>query len=150
MKTSQLIVLAEAAEIALPHLQEESIEDTKAAIEAAFLEARKQLRVRDLYRANRPFRTVRREAIRTELSLIHHKVRLTRNGEWHVQAAPGTAWLLFALSDNDAENLLDPSETTKLLRQPCGCKHKHSDAAGVVATCQLGQEQGQDEMWTGY
>jgi len=150
MKTSQLITLAEAAEIALPHLQEGSIEDTKAAIAAAFLEARKRFNGRELYRASRPSRTVRREAIRTELSLHHHKVRLTRNGEWHVQTAPGAAWLLFALSDNDAENLIDPPESTRSLSQACGCSHKHSDAVGVVAACQLGQAQGQDETWTGY
>jgi hypothetical protein len=150
MKTSQLIILAEAAEIALPHLQEKSIEDTRAAIKAAFLEARKRFDGRELYRVTRPSRTVRREAIREQLALHHHKVRLTRNGEWHVQTAPGTAWLLFALSDNDAENLLDPPESTWRLKQACGCKHKHSDAAGVVAACQLGQAQGQDETWTGY
>jgi hypothetical protein len=34
-------------------------------------------------------------------------VRLTHTGEWHVQQSPGSAWLLFALSDNDAENLLN-------------------------------------------
>jgi hypothetical protein len=150
MKTSQLITLAEAAEIALPHLQGKSIEHTKAAIAAAFLEARKRLDGRELYRVNRPSRTVRREAIRQDLALHHHKVRLTRNGEWHVQTAPGAAWMLFALSDNDAENLLDPPESISPLKQACGCKHKHSDAAGVVAACQLGQAQGQDETWTGY
>lgn len=150
MKTSQLITLAEAAEIALPQLDERLIEDTKAAIAAAFLEARKRFDERELYPASRPSRTVRREAIRTELSLHHHKVRLTRNGEWRVQTAPGTAWLLFALSDNDAENLLDPPESTSTFRQACGCRHKHSDAAGVIAACQLGQEQGRDETWTGY
>lgn len=111
MKISQLIVLAKAAEIALLHLHEQSIEDTEAAIEAAFLEVRKRLRARDLSRASRPKRTVRREAIRSELSLHYHKVRLTRKEEWLVQAAPGTSWLLFALSDNDAENLLDPPES---------------------------------------
>ena len=31
----------------------------------------------------------------------------------------------------------------------CGCSH-HSDAAGVVEACMLGQQQGQDETWTGY
>jgi hypothetical protein len=150
MKTSQLITLAEAAEIALPLLEERLSEDTKAAIAAAFLEVRKRLDERVLYRANRPSRTVRREAIREQLALHHHRVRLTRNGEWHVQTTPGTAWLQFALSDNDAENLLDPPGPTRSFRQACGCRHKHSDAAGVVAACQLGQDQAQDEMWTGY
>ena len=35
-------------------------------------------------------------------------------------------------------------------RQACGCSQKHSDAAGVVAACQLGQDQGRDESWTGH
>lgn len=34
-------------------------------------------------------------------------------------------------------------------RLACGCAH-HSDAAGVVEACMLGQEQGSDERWTGY
>lgn len=36
------------------------------------------------------------------------------------------------------------------VRQACGCSQKHSDAAGVVAACQLGKEQGRDESWTGH
>ena len=150
MKISQLMVLVKAAEIALPHMQAELQGETEAALEAAFLEARKRLQSRDLYRASRPSRTVRRAAIRKQLSLHNHKVRLTRTGEWHVQAARGTAWLLFALSDNDAENLLDPPESIDSVRQACGCRQKHSDAAGVIDAYQLGKEQGQDEMWTGY
>lgn len=108
MKVSQLIRLAEAAEVALPLFQREHVTQyTKAAIDAAYLEARKRLQARDLNRSNRPARTVRREAIRQHLSMSHHKVRLTRNGEWHVQTSPGTSWLLYALDDNDAEELLN-------------------------------------------
>lgn len=108
MKLLQLMRLTEVAELGLPLLDHEHArQDARAAIEAAHLEARKRRQARELTRANRPSRTVRREAIRDELSLTYHKVRLTRNGEWHVQSAPGTAWLLFALSDGDAEDLLN-------------------------------------------
>jgi len=107
MKLLQLMQLAQAAELGIPLLQQEhQRQDTRAAIEAAHFEFRKRRQSRELYRGNRPARTVRREAIREELSMRHHKVRLTRTGEWHVQTSPGTSWLLFALSDNDAENLL--------------------------------------------
>lgn len=150
MKISQLMVLAKAAEIALPHLQEDVRVETEAVLEAAFLEARKRLSGREAYRASRPARTVRREAIREQLSLQYHKVRLMRGGEWHVQTAPGTAWLLFGLSDGDAEDLLDPPVTSSGARQACGCRRKHSDAAGVIEACMLGQEQGADEYWTGF
>jgi hypothetical protein len=108
MKISQLITLAEAAELALPFVEKTpAIGRTKAAIESAYLEARKRLQARDLNRARRPARTVRRESIRLALSHHHHKVRLTHTGEWHVQQSPGSSWLLFALSDSDAENLLN-------------------------------------------
>lgn len=107
MKLLLLMQLAYAAELGLTLLDKEhQRQDTRAAIEAAHSEFRKRRRSRELYRGNRPARTVRREAIREELSLRHHKVRLTRNREWHVQTSPGTCWLLFALSDSDAENLL--------------------------------------------
>ena len=36
------------------------------------------------------------------------------------------------------------------LKQACGCRHKHSDAAGVVEACLRGQAEGRDESWTGY
>lgn len=108
MKLLQLMRLTEVAELGLPLLEHEHArQDARAAIEAAHLEARKRRQARDSFRASRPSRTVRREAIREALLLAYHKVRLTRNGEWHVQSAPGTAWLLFALSDSDAENLLN-------------------------------------------
>jgi len=108
MKLLQLMRLTEVAELGLPLLDHDHAkQDARAAIEAAHLEARKRRQARELTRATRPSRTVRREAIREELSLAYHRVRLTRNGEWHVQSAPGTAWLLFALSDGDAENLIN-------------------------------------------
>jgi hypothetical protein len=108
MKLSLLIRLAEVAELGLPHLEKEhAIAQCRTAIDAAYLEAGKRVRARDLQHANRPARTVRRQAIREQLSVRHHKVRLTRSGQWHVQPSPGTAWLLFALSDGDAENLLN-------------------------------------------
>ncbi len=130
MKISFLLALAQAAEAALPYLQG-SDKDTKAAIEAAFVEASKRLKARKLYRASRPSRTVRREYIRKQLASVHHKVRLTRTGQWHVQTAPGSAWLLFALSDGDAEELLCQP-------QACGCRFKHSQAAGVIDACLAG------------
>jgi chromosome segregation and condensation protein ScpB len=108
MKFSQLITLAEAAELGLSLVEKPmAITRTKAAIGAAYLEARKRLQARDLNRGRRQARTVRRESIRLALSHEHHRVRLTHTGEWHVQQSPGSAWLLFALSDNDAENLLN-------------------------------------------
>jgi hypothetical protein len=67
-----------------------------------------RLHARDLNLARRPSRTVRRESIRQALSVVQHKVRLTRSGEWHVQPSPGASWLLFALLDSEAENLLNP------------------------------------------
>jgi hypothetical protein len=109
MKLSHLITLAEAAELGLPLLQQaQAGEQTEAAIEAAYMEVRSRLHARDLNLSRRPSRTVRRESIRQALSVVHHKVRLTRSGEWHVQPSPGTSWLLFALSDSEAENLLNP------------------------------------------
>jgi hypothetical protein len=107
MKLSLLLRLAEAAELGLPHLEKEhAIAQCLAAIDAAYLESGKRMRARDIQHAHRPARTLRRQAIREQLSVHHHKVRLTRSGQWHVQPSPGTAWLLFALSDGDAENLL--------------------------------------------
>jgi hypothetical protein len=41
-------------------------------------------------------------------------------------------------------------KTRAVTRQACGCSQQHSQAAGVVAACQLGKAQGQDESWTGY
>ena len=44
-----------------------------------------------------------------------------------------------------------PSRKAKpVARQACGCSQQHSQAAGVVAACQLGKAQGQDESYTGY
>lgn len=43
-----------------------------------------------------------------------------------------------------------PPRKTSSLKQACGCSSKHSNAAGVVAACQLGKAQGADESWTGY
>ncbi|MBX9719947.1 MAG: hypothetical protein K2X81_01005 [Candidatus Obscuribacterales bacterium] len=108
MKLAQLIVLAQAAELGLAHLEyKHSRLDAQAAINAAHLEASRRRQSRATYRAHRPSRTVRREAIRDELLNSYNKVRLTRDGHWHVQTSPGTAWLLFALNDNDAENSLN-------------------------------------------
>jgi|688.fasta_scaffold157902_2 hypothetical protein len=107
MKILQLMRLADAAELGLSLLQQEHARnDARAALDAALLEIRKRSELREISRANRPSRTIRREAIRKQLSIDHYKVRLTRHGHWHVQSSPGTAWLLFALSDADAENLL--------------------------------------------
>jgi hypothetical protein len=108
MKLVHLLTLAEAAELGLPHLhREHATVQCKVAIDAAYLEANKRMRSRDIQRANRPARTLRRRAIRDQLLLEHHKVRLSRTGQWHVQRSPGTSWLLYALSDGDAENLLN-------------------------------------------
>lgn len=107
MKLSHLCRLAEAAELGLPHLERAYARDlAQKAIEAAYLEARKRFNARDLNRANRPSQTVRRKSIRKELLGRHHRARLTRAGQWLVQEAPGSAWLLYALSDSEAENLI--------------------------------------------
>lgn len=42
-----------------------------------------------------------------------------------------------------------PKPRKRKPRLACGCAH-HSDAAGVVEACILGQEQGRDETWTGF
>ncbi|MBY0552040.1 MAG: hypothetical protein K2W95_32450 [Candidatus Obscuribacterales bacterium] len=42
-----------------------------------------------------------------------------------------------------------PKPRKRKPRLACGCAH-HSDAAGVVEACILGQEQGGDETWTGF
>ena len=108
MKLTELIRLAEAAELGLPQLElPVARELTQAAIDAAYLEAGKRRKLRDLNKESRPARTVRREAIRKQLLQTQHKVRLTRCGQWHVQQAARTGWLLFALSDSEAENLLN-------------------------------------------
>lgn len=92
-----------ATELGLPLLEHEHArQDARDAIEADYLEAHKR-QARELNRATRPSRTIRCEAIRNQLLLNYHKVRLRRNGEWQVQTAPSTVWLLFALSDTDAE-----------------------------------------------
>jgi hypothetical protein len=106
MKLPYLITLAEAAELGLPHLQKEyAIAQCKSAIDAAYVEFNKRRRARDLRHC--PARTLRRQSIREQLLIRHHKVRLTRSGQWHVQTSPGSCWLLFALSDGEAENLLN-------------------------------------------
>ena len=74
-------------------------------------------------------------------------MRLTRSGQWLVQAEPGLSWQLFARDDNEAQELLVFDKPEK---QACGCRFKHYAAAGVVDTCLLGQSQGADETWTGY
>jgi hypothetical protein len=42
------------------------------------------------------------------------------------------------------------SKTKSSKLQSCGCRDKHSQAAGVVEACKLGKRQGNDESWTGY
>jgi hypothetical protein len=41
-------------------------------------------------------------------------------------------------------------KTRESTAQACGCRQPHSQAAGVIAACQLGKAQGADESWTGY
>ena len=108
MKLANLSDLLRAAELGLTLTENaHSRELLQDAIQAAYLEERKRRTARDLARTQRPARTVRRSAIRENLLKSNHKVRLTRTGEWQVQLAPGAAWMLFALSDSDAENTLD-------------------------------------------
>ena len=107
MKLSHLCKLAEAAELGLPHLEGAYARElAEKAIKITYLEARKRFNARDLNRANRPSQTVRRKSIRKELLGRHHTARLTRAWQWLVQEAPGSGWLLYALSDSEAENLL--------------------------------------------
>ena len=85
MKLTELIGLAEAAELGLPYLDRDtSRASVQAAIDAAYLEAGKRRTIRDLNKERRPARTVRHEAIRKQLLEAHYKVRLTRAGQWHV------------------------------------------------------------------
>lgn len=48
----------------------------------------------------------------------------------------------------EARKIAEPKHKARK-RLACGCT-QHSDAAGVVEACMLGQEQGRDELWTGY
>lgn len=48
----------------------------------------------------------------------------------------------------EAKQAAEPKSKSRK-RLACGCAH-HSDAAGVIEACLLGQEQGSDELWTGY
>jgi len=109
MKLAHLSDLVRAAELGLTLLTESAYDRHRLqdAIQAAQIEESQRRAARDLTKAQRPARTVRREAIRQNLLKSNHKVRLTRSGEWHVQLAPRTSWMLFALSDSDAENKLD-------------------------------------------
>lgn len=54
------------------------------------------------------------------------------------------------LTASMSSSKLTPNTVKLVPKQACGCRFKHSDAAGVVEACELGRAQGQDETWTGY
>lgn len=54
------------------------------------------------------------------------------------------------LTASKSSSKLTRNSVTLAPKQSCGCRFKHSDAAGVVEACELGRAQGQDETWTGY
>jgi hypothetical protein len=112
MKLTHLLDLIIAAEVGCPELDDEGQRaDTKVAIEAAYEEYRTRYAARQAYRETRPAQTVTRNLIRAGLLAHYHKVRLNRLGQWHVQAAPGLSWQLFAQSDSEAqEQLIDYKE----------------------------------------
>lgn len=88
MKLLHLLQLVKAAELGLPYFEHPHAKhDAQVAIDAAYVEAQRRKLSRELSRAHRPSRTVRREAIREQLLLTYHKVRLTRAG--HCLQLPG-------------------------------------------------------------
>lgn len=150
MKIAHLRQLLTAAELACIYIEDDAHRKrVSEAIATGAEELRRRWEATKLYKKTRPAQTTTRKLIREELRLAYHGVRLKRNGHWLVQPEHRTSWQLFARDDNEAQELLilDPPGRR---RQECGCWHPHSDAAGVIDACILGQEQGSDESWTGY
>ncbi|MBX9719946.1 MAG: hypothetical protein K2X81_01000 [Candidatus Obscuribacterales bacterium] len=84
---------------------------------------------------------------RSTAKIINESLEKLLNGidnkPWKPTAAPLAA---------EPASISKPARKAKTaaLKQACGCTTKHSNAAGVVAACQLGKDQGRDESWTGY
>jgi len=104
MNKNDLYILVQAAETGLPYIADDQArESAQLAIDAAYLKLGK--RKKPYVRLSR---TATRDQIRRDLLAWFHKVRLNQLGEWHVQALPGSCWLIFALNDIDAqEQLID-------------------------------------------
>jgi hypothetical protein len=150
MKVDHLAELLKAAELGAMRVHHPDQKQRLAeAMKAAMDELKRRHEARKRYRATRPAQTVTRKLIREQLRFTYDGVRLKRSGEWHVQGKPGMSWQLFARNDSEAQELLIFEKPGRKKRHACGCLH-HSDAAGVVDACLLGQEQGSDETWTGY
>lgn len=151
MKIAHLIELLKAAELGCLRIDDNAHRKRVSdAMAAALEEVRRRSAAAKLYKKTRPAQTTTRKLIRAELRIAYHGVRLTRSGQWHVQPEHGTSWMLFARDDNEAQELLILEPPGARKRQACGCSRQHSDAAGVIDACLLGQEQGSDETWTGY
>ncbi len=112
MKLTHLLDLIMAAEVGCPELDDECQRaNISLAIEAGYEEYRRRYSAKETYRKTRPAQTATRSLIRDELLTHYHKVRLNRLGQWHIQAAPGLSWQLFAQSDSEAqEHLIDYKE----------------------------------------
>lgn len=142
MKIFDLSLLLEAAELALKDLSESRRKLTCSAISNGYLELKKREEAR---KKKRPCRTTTRKLIRAELHKHYARVRLSREGEWHVQAHSGAPWMLFALDDNDAQEELIFMERKRKV-QACGCITPHSRAAGVIEACLAGKREAALEM----
>ncbi len=148
MKIAHLVDLLRAAELGCSTIEDPAFKkNVVVALSAGLEELKRRSAARKLYRQTRPAQTTTRKLIRAQLRLAYSGVRLTRSGQWLVQAEPGLSWQLFARDDSEAQELLVFDKPEK---QACGCRFKHSAAAGVVDACLLGQSQGADETWTGY
>ena len=148
MKIAHLVDLLRAAELGCSAIEDTAFKsNVTVALATGMEELARRFAARKLYKKTRPAQTTTRKLIRQQLRLAYSGVRLTRAGQWLVQPEPGLSWQLFARDDSEAQELL---VFDKPQRQACGCRFKHSDAAGVIEACLLGQEQGADEYWTGY
>lgn len=149
MKVDHLAELLKAAELGAMRVHHpDQKQRLSEAMNAAMDELKRRHEARKHYRATRPAQTTTRKLIREQLKIAYNGVRLKRSGEWHVQGESGMSWQLFARNDSEAQELLIFEEPGRK-KHACGCLN-HSDAAGVVDACLLGQEQGIDETWTGY
>ena len=110
MNKHQLFVLARAAEVALPYVSEHEKQEVQLALDAVY---QKLAKAKKPYR--RHSRTATRAQIRADLLVLYHKVRLNQLGEWHVQASPGSCWLIYALNDSDAQEQIDEARA----QRPC-------------------------------
>lgn len=142
MKVFDLSLLLEAAELSLKDLSETRRKLTSEAIANGYLELSKREEAR---KKKRPARTTTRKLIRAELQKHYARVRLDRDGQWHVQSRAGAPWMLFALDDNEAQQELIFMERKRKV-QACGCITPHSSAAGVIEACIAGKREAALEM----